>query len=190
MTHTDDGPSRITAQPSGLTNRESDERSLDLAAIHDVCAHIVELADELDQREPLAPAERISAWHHVAAAAEALAVVVSQMNADALDAMHELGQAEWATDIGMVHIHRKPGAQHWRGRALLHALGRPLVDRESGEVTEAVPVEVLERVVPGVEGTSSRWLTTDLDEFVADWKSYRTFGEATYEVRPGGKPRR
>lgn len=76
----------------------------------------------------------------------------------------------------LVH-HNYSSTDRWQGRQLLHDLGMPAVDPASGEMISAVPVKVLEQIVPGTATdalTSSNWSTRGLQNLGIDPEDYRT----------------
>ena len=64
--------------------------------------------------------------------------------------------------VGLLAGNRSQSAQ-WDGMAVLSGLSQPVVDG-NGERIDAVPTEVLEQVLPGVGGVSSRWNVTGLPD--------------------------
>jgi len=159
-----------------------------------VCAAILELADELDRREPMGPEARIRAWRHGEEALRSLAVVVGQMRWDATDALAQLGEDQLGTDLGPVHMGWRPGRQEWRGYELLDRLGMKVIDPMTGEMVDAVPVDVLRDVLPACskpETTSSRWSTTGLDRWLPDdWQVFRNQHDGQRVITIGERPRR
>ena len=73
-------------------------------------------------------------------------------------------------------IEGRPPAQRtqWDGMAVLSGLSQPVVDG-NGERLDAVPTEVLEQVLPGVSGLSSKWKVSELPEKLRKHRSV-TYG--------------
>ena len=65
--------------------------------------------------------------------------------------------------IGTVHWDTE-SKQRWDGAGVLSALSAPLMDRETGEILDAVPTATLRNVLPAVQPgkTSSKWNKTGL----------------------------
>jgi len=71
---------------------------------------------------------------------------------------------------GVLVHHVQRSRDEWNGAKVLDLLARPVVDPETGEVTEAVPRSTLDDVLPAVTGgaTSSRWKRTGLKQHGVD----------------------
>lgn len=97
------------------------------------------------------------------------------------------------TRDGRVTIHRDvPRTERWDGHELLGELASPLIDGDTGEVLDAVPVDVLRAVVPAcVQGqTSSRWKITELRKVVQNPERYREVDYGDALVARGPLPSR
>jgi len=93
------------------------------------------------------------------------------------------------TRDGSVTIHRDvPRNEKWDGHRVLGELAAPLIDADTGEVVEAVDVEVLRRVIPAcVQGqTSSRWKITELRKEMQNPEHLRSveYGDAVIARGP------
>jgi hypothetical protein len=76
----------------------------------------------------------------------------------------------------LIH-HTWPSNDRWQGRRLINDLGMPVVDPASGERLTAVPVAVLEQIIPGTSTddlTSSSWAVRGLQNLGVDPDDYRT----------------
>lgn len=165
--------------------------------MHDHDAAVVSLyaiVDELDARGPHNARDLVDLWLDVEAGHGALGVVVRQLALDAALAVADANAAEgrparadFVSATGaVVHLDRGYSTEKWRGHALAEVLGRDLIDRETGEVVRAVPVETFRRAVPGCadpELTSSRWRVTGLQGI--DLDRYRTRAETPDVIRRG-----
>jgi hypothetical protein len=166
----------------------STDNATDTTNIDRLLAVIAEATGYLDAREPAGPTERIRRWQAAAAVLDNLSVVVGQMAADALDAMHQLGRLEASTDLGPVHIGKGYAKDEWRGYELLGVLAERVVHPDTGEVVEAVPVEVLRDVIPACsdpEHTSSKWKATALKARGINVRQFREQHDAPDVIRRG-----
>jgi hypothetical protein len=76
------------------------------------------------------------------------------------------------------------------GVELSGRLAVPVVVPATGEVMEAIPLEMVRRFVPGCadpELGSSSWRVTGLATVVPDWHRYRHKEPAPWVLRRGGK---
>jgi hypothetical protein len=97
------------------------------------------------------------------------------------------------TRDGRVTIHRDlPRTERWDGHRVLGELAAPLIDTATGEVVNAVDVEVLRRVVPAcVQGqTSSRWKISELRKVLPQPEQFRevVYGDAVVARGPLSGP--
>ena len=76
-----------------------------------------------------------------------------------------IDQADGYTHPVVGHLEAsKPATRtHWDGMAVLSGLSQPVVDG-NGERIHAVPTALLEHVLPGVTGVSSKWKVSELPE--------------------------
>jgi hypothetical protein len=159
--------------------------------VSDALAAIAEATVTLDKREPTDPTERIERWQAAKAVVDDLYTVVKQMESDAVDAMVELGREFLETSLGPVYTDKGYAPEEWDGNALLGTLSVQLVDRDTGEVTDAVPTAVLRDVIPAVSPgkTSSKWSITGLRKHGIRVDSYHRKDDAPLVMRRG-TPRR
>jgi hypothetical protein len=147
----------------------------------------------LDRRAPMPPLERIEAWQAAADALATFQVVVGQMAADAQDAMVQLGTKQLTTRRGPCHLARSSSSQEWRGYELLGKLADPMIEPSTGEVMDAVPLQVLRDVIAGCnkpDSTYSKWLTTGLKEWLPDdWRKFVTYHDPRDVIKLGEKRR-
>ena len=93
------------------------------------------------------------------------------------------------TRDGRVTIHRDvPRTERWDGHGLLGELASTLVDTASGEIVDAVPVDVLRAVVPacGQGATSSKWKISELRKVLQQPEAFREvdYGDAVIARGP------
>jgi hypothetical protein len=93
------------------------------------------------------------------------------------------------TRDGRVTVHRDvPRNERWDGHRVLGELAEPLVDTTTGEVVDAVAVDVLRAVIPAcVQGqTSSRWKITELRKVMQQPEAFREvdYGDAVIARGP------
>lgn len=84
--------------------------------------------------------------------------------------------------------HAVRSTDRWRGRQLLTDLGAPMIDPDTGEHVHAIPVEILEQIIPGTrtdEQTSSSWGVRGLQNLGIDPDDYRTREWQQPLARPG-----
>lgn len=98
-------------------------------------------------------------------------------------------RSEYATQYGDV-VHLAPGyaPERWRGHDVLAELAADVVDTDTGERLQAVPIAVLVDVLPGCNApdlTSSKWRTTGLGRHLPDWRRYRSRDAAPLTIRQG-----
>lgn len=78
---------------------------------------------------------------------------------------------------GEIIRHEQSSTERWQGAQLLRDLGHTMIDPDTGEQIPAIPVAVLEQIVPGVatdRQTSSKWRTTGLSNLGVDPDDYRS----------------
>ena len=93
------------------------------------------------------------------------------------------------TRDGRVTIHRDvPRNERWDGHAVIGELAESLINKETGEVVDAVDVETLRAVIPAcVQGqTSSRWKITELRKVMQQPEAFREvdYGDAVIARGP------
>jgi len=92
------------------------------------------------------------------------------------------------TRDGPTTIHRDlPRTERWDGHRVIAELAVELVDTDTGEVVQAVDVDVLRRVLPacGEGQTSSKWKISELrKEIQADQYREVTYGDAVIARGP------
>lgn len=84
--------------------------------------------------------------------------------------------------------HAATSSDKWQGRQLLTDLGAAMVYPETGEQVVAIPVEVLEQIIPGTANdnlTSSRWGARGLQNIGIDPDDYRTREWKPAQIRKG-----
>jgi hypothetical protein len=97
------------------------------------------------------------------------------------------------TRDGSITIHRDvPRNERWDGHRVLGELAIPLVDATTGEMVEAVPVDIARAVIPAcVEGqTSSRWKVTELRKIGLQPETFREVDYGDAVVARGPLPSR
>lgn len=159
--------------------------------VNEALATIALATVTLDKREPCDPTERIERWQAAKAVLDDLATIVGQMEAEGVEAMIQLGRETLETSLGPVHTTPGYAREEWDGHALLGTLSTKLVNRETGEVLDAVPTSVLYDVLPAVtEGsTSSKWKISGLRKHGIRVDTYHRQDEAGLRLRTG-LPRR
>jgi hypothetical protein len=73
------------------------------------------------------------------------------------------------TRDGTITVHRQTETSHqWDGDGVITDLSTPMIDTETGELTAAIPADVLRKVLPacGPGATSSKWNVTALRQVV------------------------
>jgi hypothetical protein len=86
----------------------------------------------------------------------------------------------------LIH-HQASSTERWDGRKVLGAISTDMIDPTSGEVAAAVPLKVLASVIPGVSGSSSRWLLAGLRNLDLDPDDFREreWKPAKAQIGPG-----
>lgn len=139
--------------------------------------------------------EKAGLWHRLNTAAAELSVIVRDL---ALEVGSMLADADYdpkdgyRLPDGTIISHYQPAVkERWQGRKLLRSLSTPMIDPDTGEQLESIPLRVLTDIIPGVasdDATSSRWLTTGLKNLDVDPDDYRTRQWDSPRVKEG--PRR
>lgn len=150
----------------------------------------------------LTPQERVDLYVIALGVEDELRTAVrNALYPDAIDALADLGVPEggtaatpYAWGVRRTTV-RKPGRVEWSGWALCDGLAQDVVDKGTGELVRAVPVDVLRDVLPacGTQRlTSSRWRLEGLQGRVPI-DAYRRQEPAEYvpaiEVTPFDRPR-
>lgn len=125
--------------------------------------------------------EKADLWHRLNTAAAELSVLVRDL---ALEVGSMLADVDYdpkdgyRLPDGTIVSHYQPAVkERWQGRKLLRSLSTPMIDPDTGEQLESIPLRVLTDIIPGVasdDATSSRWLTTGLKNLDVDPDDYRT----------------
>ena len=121
-----------------------------------------------------------AAWVTARECAAALAVYERDLSVAVADLLSDVDydpKTGYQLDDGTVIHHRQTASEKWRGRALLRHLSTPMIDPDTGEQLEAIPLRVLVDIIAGVaddNATSSRWRTTGLRNLDVDPDMFRT----------------
>jgi hypothetical protein len=146
-----------------------------------------ELLDEIRPAEFPDVDETLKCWAIVDEIITDLSVLRSEMSNIAA----KIIPIGYTTEDGELEVHTvTPTNTKWDGHGILNALGVPLIDQNSGEVIRAVPVDVLQDVLPacGKGATSSKWKITKLkDHIVID--PYLTTDYKAASVKYGERPK-
>jgi hypothetical protein len=154
--------------------------------IEQLRALIEQLDDYRLGDDVLSPHERIELFAQIEPVPRELSVLVASLRNDAVLALHDLGVPKGtlvplSSGAAMIKS-RNVGKYEWNGYGLLGGLAVDLVDTSTGELTRAVPLEILRAVVPACSSertTSSKWNAKAVEQYVAV-EQYRT-GEPVYE---------
>lgn len=155
--------------------------------VDDALALIAEATTALDKRDPTDPVSRIRRWQAAKAVMDDLATIISQMESEGVDAMIEMGREVFETNLGPVHTAPGYAREEWDGNALLGTLSTQLLNRETGEVLDAIPTSVLREVIPAVTPgkTSSKWSITGLRKYGIRVDTYHHKEDAPLKLRTG-----
>ena len=98
-------------------------------------------------------------------------------------------EAKAYTRDGSIVIHRDiPRNERWDGHRVIGELAAPLVDTTTGEMVQAVPIDVLRDVLPacGQGATSSKWKITALRKVLQNPEDFREvdYGDAVIARGP------
>ncbi len=158
----------------------------DALGLVETIRHLLETLDDVRIADVMSPHDRVELYAEAATLPGELAVVISGLRLDAIQAMHDLGvPRRTLLDTaygGAVLGSRNVARYSWRGWELCDALATDVVDKHTGEVTRAVPVETLRAVLPACASeslTSSKWNASAVGQLV-DIGRYRD-GEPVYE---------
>lgn len=121
----------------------------------DVLTIVREIADrieQLDNHEPLSPAERIELWISFHELGSAYRSTLRNLEDEAIEATSALTGGDHrqavSTRFGTVAVQRKRGTPRVNGYRMLDALSERMASPVTGEVEHAVPVYVLRAVLP------------------------------------------
>lgn len=143
---------------------------------------IADLHEAIDALASTPPADgdpvghRVDMWHALQDAARTLGVVVREWSTAAGDSLADIEydrKQGWKSPGGVVVHHAQSATDEYDGRAVLSALGDMLVDTDTGERVEAVPVSVLADVLPAINAKSSKWRARGLNAHGVDPDRYR-----------------
>ena len=92
---------------------------------------------------------------------------------------------------GTIVSHYQPAVkERWQGRKLLRTLSTPMIDPDTGEAIESIPLRVLTDIIPGVASddmTSSKWWTTGLKNIDIEPDDFRSRQWDEPRVKLGAK---
>jgi hypothetical protein len=91
-----------------------------------------------------------------------------------LDSIPYVKKDGYQLRCGEIIHHQSAATERWDGTRLLGAISTDMVDPATGEVSAVVPLRVLADIIPGVRGTSSRWLLAGLKNIDVDPDDFRT----------------
>jgi hypothetical protein len=157
---------------------------------HELIETIRQCIEQLDDMriadDVMSPHERIELYAAIEIVPRELAVLVSSLRHDAVLAMHDLDVPRKTilptSHGGAVLGSRNVGRYEWNGYELCDGLAIDAVDKDTGELTRAVPVERLRAVLPACASertTSSKWNAKAVEAYVPI-ERYRK-GEPVYE---------
>jgi hypothetical protein len=106
---------------------------------------------------------------------------------------HRIGKGDYLalTRDGTITVHRETETNHqWDGHAVLGELAQRLADMQTGDIVEAIPLDVARAVIPacGQGAVSSKWKVTELRKAIPDAETrlHKTkFGDAMIARGPG-----
>ena len=137
--------------------------------------------------------EHADLWHRLNTAAAELAVIVHDLTQQVGAMLADTGydpKDGYRLPDGTIISHYQPAVkERWQGRRLLRALSTSMIDPDTGETVESIPLRVLVDIIPGVAdetAVSSKWRTTGLKNLDVDPDDYRTreWGEPRVKIGP------
>lgn len=148
--------------------------------MHEFAADLVRLETLLDAIAGHGPASTVdlaTLWLDLLQVRKSLTCVIDAVEAEATESLiAEVGEvpgkrSEIETPAGPVRLQRAPSRPRSEGRAVARALSKDLIDKTTGEVVRAVPLDTLTAVIPAIAAdgaTSYGWRWWQLRDYLGD----------------------
>jgi len=134
-----------------------------------------------DSPEDLDLDELATMWHQLDTLTKDLAIWVRDLALELGHRLEDMPDGYSHPGIGVLEARRPHQNVKWDGAAVLAGLSQPVVDG-NGERIDAVPLTTLRAVIPGVNGTSSRWNVTGLPDRLRKYRDV-TYGATLPQIR-------
>ena len=157
----------------------------------DIITELADLAARIPQPDDTTNLDHlIDMWDALDTITKTLAAHTRNYNTAAADRLAETDYTPkdgYQSHGGVIVHHTQRPSDQWDGQRLLSKLAVNVVETATGELVQAVPVEVLEDVIPAVTGKSSRWLVKGLELHGINPNQYRERSWGHPTISRGGK---
>jgi hypothetical protein len=146
--------------------------------MHEFAADLARLEDLFDAIAGHGPASTVdlaTLWLDLVALRKTLGTVIDAVEYEATESLiAQVGEvpgkrSEIETPAGPVRLEREPAKHRSHGHAVARALSRELIDRGTGELIRAVPLDTLAAVIPAIAAqgeTSYGWRWWQLRDYL------------------------